>query len=285
MPDSTISDSTPTIAVIPPVPLPDFEHRRRADHYSTVLGDSVSSISVDVRQLPGGPELTDREYEIFWATVFIVLEAERAAREGAAAIVLDCTTDPGLIEIAQSVPIPVFGPLWIAINEAKRVAVGSRFGVVALDEHWKRMITDRIRYYDAIDALSGVAVVGTHVYQPARGESMDLAAEARFTERLIEAGRAVVADGAQAVILGSTTVIGKEEPLARELGVPVIAPGDLALRTAARILTAHASGRRSAGETVLLPPAAEHRRVYPYGREVETRLNIGTVRTTIDTKE
>ena len=96
------------IAIIPPIPLTDHERERRRDAYQAAAAPGTV---IEVRQLAGGPPLTDREYELFWATAYMILEAEQAERDGADGVLIDCTTDPGLVEMSQSLSIPVVGAL------------------------------------------------------------------------------------------------------------------------------------------------------------------------------
>jgi allantoin racemase len=216
-----------TIAVIPPIRVADFERERRRVQYEKFAG---SEINIDVRLLKGGPELTDREYELFWSTGFMIIEAELAATEGAAAIVIDCTGDPGIEQIAECVDIPVIGALSAGVHLA--LQVGRKFSVLALDHHWDRMVETKLRDYGLMNQVASLEAVGTHVYQPQRGRNMDQSESDQFFQKLVEAGQRAVAAGADSVVLGSTTIIDGRKDLESAIGVPVIAPGIAALKTA-----------------------------------------------------
>lgn len=216
-----------TIAIIPPIRVEQFERERRQKQYESF---ATPGTLIDIRVLKGGPPLTDREYELLWTSMFMVIEAEIAAEEGASAIVLDCTADPALEEISEAVDVPVVGALAAGVFAALQLS--RRFSVLALDSDWARMISSRLHDYGLEKRLSTVEVVGTHVYQPSRGRNMDKAEGDDFYKRLLSAGTHAVDAGADSIVLGSTTIIDGREQLEADLGVPVVAPGPAALRTA-----------------------------------------------------
>lgn len=220
------------IAIIPPVPLTKTELERRRKQYK--LFASLET-EVEIRLLPGGPPLTDSEYDQLWATGYMVAEAERAEEGGADAVVIDCTSDPGIVEMQQSLNIPVIGSLKASIMTA--LQIGRTFSVLALDEIWAGMIHRKVEQYKLGNHLSSVEIVGTYVYNPDRGRDMNDDEFNSFLIELFKAAEKAVEGGADSVILGSTTVINGWKELERHLQVPVIAPGIAALKTAEMILS------------------------------------------------
>jgi len=221
-----MSASVRKIAVLPPIPVLEFERTRRQRQYERFAHPGTA---VDVRFLKGGPELTDREYELFWSTGFMILEAEKAVSEGAAGILIDCTADPGIEQISEAVDVPVVGALGAAVHLA--LQLGRKFSVLALDAHWARMVETRLRDYGLAAHTASVETVGKHVYQPARGRNMAEDEAAGFFAMLKAAGEKALTAGADSVILGSTTIIDGKDELEQALGIPVIAPGIAALKT------------------------------------------------------
>jgi len=217
---------TKRIAVLPPIPVLEFERARRQNQYEKFAAPGTS---VDVRILKGGPELTDREYELFWSTGFMILEAEQAASEGVDGILIDCTADPGIEQIAEAVDVPVVGALSAGAHLA--LQVGRKFSVLALDAQWERMVGSRLRDYGLTGHLASIETVGKHVYQPARGRDMAEGEASAFFDLLRAAGEKAVAAGADSIILGSTTIIDSIAELENTLRIPVIAPGIAALKT------------------------------------------------------
>ncbi len=214
--------------MIPPIPLTNHERDRRMHAYCSAAS---TGIDIDIRLLRGGPPLTDGEYELFWATAFVILEAEAAAAEGVDGIVIDCTTDPGYVELVERLSIPVVGALRSGISRATEIiGTTAKFAVIALDENWKRMIGRQIRSLGLVSRLSSIEVSGAHVYKPDHSDGLSSAEADDVFVRLLDAGLAARTAGCDAIILGSTTIIDEVEPLQEELDLPVIAPGIAALR-------------------------------------------------------
>ncbi len=221
---------------------------------------------IEVRLLQGGPPLTDREYEIFWATVFVILEGEAAAAEGVDGIVIDCTTDPGYVELMESLSIPVAGALRSGIDKAiDLIGNTAKFGMIALDANWKRMIARQIHLLGKANSLSSIEVSGTHVYQPDHLKGLSSIESDDIFAHLLDAGRSARNQGCEAIVLGSTTIIAEVEPLQEALGVPVIAPGIAALREIeAAIKKGYHTDRVSFPEPI-----------YRYGRVMQKWLSGG----------
>ena len=253
--------------MIPPIPVTDRERERRIRAYRSAASDNTD---IDVRVLQGGPPLTDREYELFWATAFMILEAECAVAEGADGIVIDCTADPGFVEMTESLSVPVAGALRAGISRGmEMMETGGRFSIIALDEHWKRMITRQIRVSGYTDHLASIEVAGAPVYRPDHPNGLSTAESADVLDRLIRAGRAARKSGADAIVLGSTTIIDEVEPLWEVTGIPVIAPGIAALH---QVEAALESGFVPDRQTFPEP-------VYRYGAILRKRLLKQTWRT------
>ncbi len=221
------------IAIIPPIPLTLYEHNRRFERYQLQAG---AGVEVAIRQLKGGPLLTDSEYDLFWASVYMILEAEAAERDGFDAVIIDCTADSGIAEMRQSVSIPVVGALEAGVEEAFNGNPKEKISILALDDDWKRMITRQLAIYNLMDLICSVECVGLHVYHPEKEKGLDEAESRVFFKKLCKAGEAAMAAGAGVVVLGSTTVIAEREELEKYLGIRVVDPGSAALRKAAALL-------------------------------------------------
>ena len=215
------------IAIIPPIPLSDIELKRRKNQYTLHAG---KDIEIDIRILKGGPLLTDSEEELYIASKFMIDEAVLSEKEGADAIVIDCTTDPGMLEMEKLLNIPVMGSLKYGILRSNQRAIN--YSILALDDIWAKMISNKIHEYKMTDKLISVESVGMHIYNPNNKETMNEKEFQYFFSKLLEAGNKAVKKGAKSLILGSTTVIKGWKELEKELGIPVTAPGIAALKAA-----------------------------------------------------
>lgn len=216
-----------TIAIIPPIRIPKEERDRRLAAYRTFASPGTEII---LRNLKGGPSLTDSEYDLFQNGSYMISEAQDAENAGVNAVVLDCTADPVIVEISQALNIPVVGALAAGLHMAMQLS--RQFSVLALDANWARMIGNRIRFYSMETRLCSIETVGSHVYQPPGLNGSDSAGSDKFYKLLLQAGHKALAQGAESVVLGSTTVIEGVRDLEIDLGIPVIAPGPAALKTA-----------------------------------------------------
>ncbi|MGD0432800.1 MAG: aspartate/glutamate racemase family protein [Acetobacteraceae bacterium] len=135
-------------------------------------------------------------------------------REPADAYVIACASDPG-IEAARAVTRrPVFGVFRSAVAAA--VSRAERFGVIAIVEASKARHLLALRAMGLADRLA--AEVALNVTMETLLDP-DLA-----RERLIAAGRELVAAGAGAVVLGCTGMAHHRAALADAVGLPVIEP-------------------------------------------------------------
>ena len=134
-------------------------------------------------------------------------------RPDAGAIVIACYSDPGLDVCRTLTAAPVFG-----IHEAgvlTAMARADRFGVIAVAEGSIPRHRLLLRRMGVLERLAGERAVNLSVDQSARAEAEG---------PLAEVGAALVADGAQAIVLGCAGMSRHQAALARRLGVPVIDP-------------------------------------------------------------
>ncbi len=210
------------VAIIPPIPVTRDEAKRRINRYTELFAGRALPVFYN---LEGGPRLTDSEYDLFWATVYIILGGEEAEREGCDGVIIDCTADPGVPELRQSLSIPVAGPLEASLAGALSQLAGKpegRIAILALDDDWKRILGMKVAAYGYSSILSSIETVGMHIYHPELDPS---AQEDLFRERLIAAGKRAVEQGADVIIPGSTTIREQGDILQNRVEVPVIDPG------------------------------------------------------------
>lgn len=132
-----------------------------------------------------------------------------------AAVVVACFSDPGLAATRGRVRCPVVGIQEAAVLTA--LAVARRFGIVALSETPIPRHRRRLAEMGVLDRLAhevGLSGVSAHD----AGHRDDLYPE------IVAAGRALVAAGAGAVILGCAGFGPRRARLEADLGVPVIDP-------------------------------------------------------------
>ena len=168
------------------------------------------------------------------------------ARETADVFVVACASDPGIAAVREVTGQPVLGVFGCAVASA--VVRAERFGVIAL--------VDASVARHAL-ALRGMGVEGRLAGEIAMNTTIEALLDPQATRAaLVAAGRALVARGAGAVILGCTGMAGHRGAVEAAIGVPVIEPCQAAVAQAIGIVVAEsppattspaARGDRAAG--------------------------------------
>ena len=170
--------------------------------------------SLDVIGLPDGPPaiLTWHDWHGVVEPLCRVLEGDPA--DPADAYVVACASDPGLEAMRAATMRPVFGVFRCAVAAA--TARAERFGVVAIVD------ASKARH---LLALRTMGLEGRLAAEVALNASMEqLLAPQAARQKLVQAARECVAQGAGAVILGCTGMAHHLEPVEQACGVPVIEP-------------------------------------------------------------
>jgi allantoin racemase len=204
---------------------------------------AAPDIDVRVQDLPTGPASIESIYEEQLAVPPLVDALPSLEAEGVDALIVGCFDDPGvdaLRELAQR--MLVVGPGAAALHVAS--LLGGSFGIVTVPNPTatrKLVLTERldVRFVDV--GLVDIPVLRLRD---------DI--EATF-EAMTEAGQALVARGAETIVLGcmSMAFLDVEHELGARLRVPVINPAKIALGVAELLVRARQMPSRA---TFPLPP-------------------------------
>lgn len=132
-----------------------------------------------------------------------------AARSDAAAFVIACYAQPGLAAARRLTAAPVIGIQDGAVRTA--MAGEGRFGVIALSEG---AIRRHLQHLETLGATARLA--GETALEPG-GDDTTL-------QRLEEAAKRLIGQGAQTIILGCAGLVPHRAPLESVLGISVIDP-------------------------------------------------------------
>jgi allantoin racemase len=182
-----------------------------------------------------GPASIECEFDEALAVPGVVVEAIKAERAGADAIIIDCMGDPGLKAAREVVSIPVLGPADASMHLAAMLA--HRFSVVTVLESVVPMIENLAKVYGVSEKLASVRVIDIPVLE------LEAAPE-RLTSELSQASLAAVEeDGAHAIVLGCTGFLGCAEAVdaalkAKGYDLPVIDPIPATVCVAAAVVRA-----------------------------------------------
>lgn len=160
----------------------------------------------------------------------------------ASAFVIACFSDPALAELRVASKRPVFG---IAESAYRKAAAGpGRFGILSIV---KASVARHRRYLERLGllgALAGDRPVEMAVEALAEDPAASLAG-------LTEVGMAIVEkDGADALVLGCTSMAPFKDDLSSALGVPVIEPSQAAV---AEAIAALVQGHLAKDSAAVLP--------------------------------
>ena len=230
---SSAAGGAPARRVLVIVPFPmsaDNLLLRQAQTQGMAFGPGVEFV---FRPVKAGPVNYSSHHDFVLADVANFEAGCRAQAEGFDAVCIDTMSDSGVAALRSVLDIPVFGPGRVSMLTA--LMLGDRFAILTMASRWKP------RYKKALDEL------GLHhkcasvraIEVPPDNQSLLSGKEDEVFPLLEAAGRkAIEHDGAEVLILGSTTMHQAHAWLATRLPVPVINPGPLSYQIALALLGA-----------------------------------------------
>jgi Asp/Glu/hydantoin racemase len=181
----------------------------------------------DYRCVKAGPVNYSSHHDFVLADASIFEAGCRAQDEGYAAVCIDTMSDSGVAALRSVLDIPVFGPGKVSMLTA--LMLGDRFSILTMASRWKPL------YKKALDELGlhhKCASVRAIEVPPDNQGLLSGKEEAVFPLLEAAARLAIEVDGAEVLILGSTTMHQAHAYLEARLPVPVINPGPLSYKMA-----------------------------------------------------
>jgi Asp/Glu/hydantoin racemase len=181
----------------------------------------------DYRCVKAGPVNYSSHHDFVLADASIFEAGCRAQDEGYAAVCIDTMSDSGVAALRSVLDIPVFGPGKVSMLTA--LMLGDRFSILTMASRWKPL------YKKALDELGlhhKCASVRAIEVPPDNQGLLSGKEDAVFPLLKAAARLAIEVDGAEVLILGSTTMHQAHAYLEARLPVPVINPGPLSYKMA-----------------------------------------------------
>jgi len=181
----------------------------------------------DYRCVKAGPVNYSSHHDFVLADASIFEAGCRAQDEGYAAVCIDTMSDSGVAALRSVLDIPVFGPGKVSMLTA--LMLGDRFSILTMASRWKPL------YKKALDELGlhhKCASVRAIEVPPDNQGLLSGKEDAVFPLLETAARLAIEVDGAEVLILGSTTMHQAHAYLEARLPVPVINPGPLSYKMA-----------------------------------------------------
>ncbi len=198
-------------------------------------------LQFEYRSVKAGPVNYSSHHDFVLADASIFEAGCRAQDEGFAAVCIDTMSDSGVAALRSVLDIPVFGPGKVAMLTA--LMLGDRFSILTMASRWKPL------YKKALDELGmhhKCASVRAIEVSPDNQGLLSGKEEEVFPLLEAAAMKAIEIDGADVIILGSTTMHQAHSYLQSRLPVPVINPGPLSYKMAEAALALGHSHSRTA---------------------------------------
>jgi len=189
--------------------------------------DLSPQLQFEFRPVKAGPLNYSSHHDFVLADAANFEAGCRAQAEGFAAVCIDTMSDSGVAALRSVLDIPVFGPGKVSLLAA--LMLGDRFSVLTMANRWKPL------YKKALDELGlhhKCASVRAIEVAPDNQALLSGKEEDVFPQLEVTARRAIDEDGAEVIVLGSTTMHQSHAWLSQRLPVPVINPGPLSYKMA-----------------------------------------------------
>ena len=227
------------VLVIVPFPMSEenISFRReqlRAIHVS-------ESLSFTFRPVKAAPRNYISQADMVLADIGVLETGLNAEKEGFSAVCVDTMSDSGVSALRSVLSIPVIGPGRTSMLTA--ISLGNKFSIVTMWEKWKHFYMKTLSELGIENALASVRAIDV----TPDNQALFSGKEEEIFPLLEEAAKtAITQDGAEVIILGSTTMHQVHEYLSKTLDVPVINPGPLTYKMAEMMLSSSLTHSRKA---------------------------------------
>lgn len=217
------------IRVITPVPVPPVAHPLFTGQ---IPAEFVSpGTTLEFAFAREGGFFLDSYYDSALASVFVLEEAQKAEAEGCDAVCVCTMTDTGLEAVRSRLSIPVVGAGMSSFLLA--CSLGDRFSIITLWDRWIPPYKKNLRQYGLLDRLASVRHINTHPNLEALLTGKE---EVVFGALEKAARQAIDEDGADVIVLGSTTMYQSHRYLTEKLDVPVVNPALVGVQACENLL-------------------------------------------------
>jgi allantoin racemase len=234
------------VLVIVPFPMGEEElDRRKAQLKAVRLG---ADIAFQFRPVRAGPANYTSQHDFTLAEFSILDAGLEAEAEGFDAVCIDTMSDSGMSALRSVLSIPVIGPGRHAMLVAQML--GEKFSILVMWDRWKPLYAKTLGELGMREKCASIRSIGV---EPDNKSLLAGKEEDVFPKLLDAAQKCVREDGADVIILGSTTMHEAHGYLAERLDVPIINPGPLTYRLAETALRLKLTHSKSAYPAPLAP--------------------------------
>lgn len=172
-----------------------------------------------------GASLGDSDYDALLMDFSVMQAGIHAQDEGYSAVCIDTVSNSGLAALRSRLDIPVVAPRMAAFHIA--CMLGKKFSVITMWDEWFPLYEKTLTEYQLWPRVASLRSIKT---RPDLKELLEGKEEVVFAKLEAEARRAMDEDGADVIVLGSTTMHQSHSYLVERLPIPVINPGQIAYK-------------------------------------------------------
>jgi allantoin racemase len=237
------------VLVIVPFPMTGAELAQREQQLVDV--DTATDIVFHFRPVRAAPANYVSEHDSVIADVSILDAGMSAQEEGYDAVCIDTMSDSGLSALRSILDIPVIAPGRASMLTA--LMLGERFSILMMWDRWRHLYRKTIAELGFEWRCASIRSIDV---TPNNRSLLAGKEQEVFPLLLGTAQRCVDEDGAEVILLGSTTMHQAHAYLARHLAVPVINPGPLTYKLCEAALALRVSHSRKTFPAPLLRKTA-----------------------------
>jgi allantoin racemase len=206
------------VKIISPLEATEADLARRQQRYSQEAGAETRLV---VENLRGGPAALNTSSDVLASAAAIYQQGQSTKPDEYDAILIDCVFDPAVEELRETTNLPTFGPTRVTLPLITLVA--SDFSIIARTNRQCELLAETVSGYGYsrhICSLRALEISYEEAKQP----------EIFYRVMLKKLKEAIIGDGAQAIMFGSTTMALTDEMRAISQGAPLFMPGMVALK-------------------------------------------------------
>lgn len=175
--------------------------------------------------------MADSYYETLIMEMIVFEAGLRSEQEGYDAVCINTVSDSALYALRSRLSIPVVGPGQAAFHTA--CMLGKKFTILTMWDKWIPMYQKSLTEYGLMHRVASIRPIGV---RPDVQELLAGKEDIVFGKLEEQARLAMDEDGADVVVLGSTTMHQSHKYLAEKLPIPVVNPGQVAFKICAMML-------------------------------------------------
>ena len=169
--------------------------------------------------------LADSYYDMAIMEMAVIEAGMRAEDEGFDAVCINTVSDSGLSALRSRLKIPVLAPGQSAFHVASML--GHKFGILTMWPRWYPLYRKTLKEYGLESRLASIRSIDV---RPDAEALLAGKEEVVFGKLEAMARRMIEEDGADVIVLGSTTMHQSHAYLASRMPIPVLNPGVVAYK-------------------------------------------------------